>query len=103
MTMAMMLTERRPDDRAGNGPDPAGEGTDREAQELLGEMAALLRDSRPGTLTSGAALGAITVGLAVEAAALPGPRPGSATSGSGPRQMTITDLPAFRRTAGPAP
>ncbi|HEY4463506.1 MAG TPA: hypothetical protein VGN41_12655 [Streptosporangiaceae bacterium] len=31
---------------------------------------------RPGTLASGAALGAITIRLAVEAAASPGPRPG---------------------------
>lgn len=78
--MAMLLTERWPEDRAGNRPAPAEEGADGQAQELLGEMAALLRDTRPGTLTSGAALGAITIGLAVEAAALPGPRPGPAVA-----------------------
>ncbi len=78
--MAMLLTERWPEDRAGNRPAPAEEGADGQAQELLGEMAALLRDTRPGTLTSGAALGAITIGLAVEAAARPGPRPGPAVA-----------------------
>jgi hypothetical protein len=80
MTMAMLLTERRPEERTGNRPGPDDDGDGPKAQELLGEMAALLRDTRPGTLTSGAALGAITIGLAVEAAALPAPRPGPAVA-----------------------
>jgi hypothetical protein len=80
MTMAMLLTERWPEEQAGNRPGPADDGDGRLAQEVLGEMAALLRDTRPGTLTSGAVLGAITIGLAVEAAALPGPRPGPAVA-----------------------
>ena len=42
-----------------------------EAQHVLGEMAALLHDSRPGVLVGGAAAGAIAIGTAIEAAALP--------------------------------
>ena len=44
---------------------------DPHAQAVLGEMAAMLRDSRPGALFCGAAIAAITIGTAVEAAALP--------------------------------
>lgn len=51
-------------------PDDLSSG-DAQAQAVLGEMAALLRDSRPGAAICGAAIAAITVGTAIEAAALP--------------------------------
>ena len=41
------------------------------ARDVLGEMAALLHDSRPGVLVCGAAIGAIAIGTAIEALALP--------------------------------
>jgi hypothetical protein len=44
---------------------------DLQAQAVLAEMAALLRDSKPGASFCGAAIAAITVGTAIEAAALP--------------------------------
>ena len=49
----------------------AGPLADAQAQAVLGEMAAMLRDSRPGAGFCGAAIAAITIGTAVEAAALP--------------------------------
>jgi hypothetical protein len=70
-TMAMLLTERWPDvhttGRPGQGDEPAGDG----AQDVLGDMAALLRDTAPGLTACAAGLGTVTIGLAVEAAALP--------------------------------
>ncbi|SRR5216683_4656356 len=44
-----------------------------QAQETLGEMAALLGDTRPSVLIAGGVLAAVTVGAAVEVAALPVP------------------------------
>lgn len=41
------------------------------ADETLREMAELLRDARPGMLVSGLTVAAVTVGVAVEAAAVP--------------------------------
>ena len=55
--------------RPGGQPGPAAERADWSAQELLDEMAGLLRDSRPGLLAGMAALAAMTVGLAVEVTA----------------------------------
>jgi hypothetical protein len=68
--MAILLTERWPQTPATTAPRdmPADED---EAQRVLGEMAALLHDSRPGALICGAAAGAIAIGTAIEAAALP--------------------------------
>ena len=70
--MATLLTERWPrlpataDDYPRDVPAPE----DR-AGDVLGEMAALLHDSRPGVLVCGAAVGAIAIGTAIEAVALP--------------------------------
>ena len=79
--MAILLTERWP-----KTPEPAAPRTcprpvtarpprpprpPRQAQHVLGEMAALLHDSRPGVLVGAAAAGAIAIGTAIEAAALP--------------------------------
>jgi hypothetical protein len=75
-TMAMLLTERWPELHGVDLPGHDDESPAGEARDVLGEMAALLRDTAPGLTTSAAALGTITIGLAVEAAALPmAPRP----------------------------
>lgn len=74
--MAMLLTERWPELHGVDLPDQDDGPASGEARDMLGEMAALLRDTAPGLTTSAAALGTITIGLAVEAAALPmAPRP----------------------------
>jgi len=67
--MTTLLDGGSPGTRPGGQPGPAAEQADRSAQELLEEMAALLRDSRPGLLAGMAALAAMTVGLAVEVTA----------------------------------
>ena len=77
--MAILLTERwpktpepaAPRDVPAPGYRQAPEAPEAEAQHVLGEMAALLHDSRPGVLAGGAAAGAIAIGTAIEAAALP--------------------------------
>jgi hypothetical protein len=73
--MTMLLDGTRPDGQSwrpeetpGETPAEGDRGT--AAQGLLDEMAALLRDSRPGLLAGISALAAITVGLAVEVTAL---------------------------------
>jgi hypothetical protein len=63
----LSLADAPPDDLASE----AGPLADAHAQAVLGEMAGMLRDSRPGALFCGAAIAAITIGTAVEAAALP--------------------------------
>ena len=55
--------------RPGGQHGPAAQRADWSAQELLDQMAGLLRDSRPGLLAGMAALAAMTVGLAVEVTA----------------------------------
>ena len=85
--MAILLTERWPKTPEPTAPRDvpapgyrgdqareareAPEAPEEEAQHVLGEMAALLHDSRPGVLVGGAAAGAIALGTAIEAAALP--------------------------------
>jgi len=87
--MTMLLDGTRPDGQSWMPAETPGE-TAREttgewdrgtaAQGLLDEMAALLRDSRPGLLAGISALAAITVGLAVEVMALSAAsRPAAAT------------------------
>jgi len=73
--MSVLLTERWPHAR---GPAPDSSPDAEQAQEILGEMAALLRDSRPGVLICSASAGAIAIGTAIEAVTLP------LTSRSGP-------------------
>jgi hypothetical protein len=67
--MATLLDERSPGPRPGGQPWTAGEPAGWSAEELLDEMAALLRDSRPGMAAGVFALAAMTVGLAVEVTA----------------------------------
>ena len=71
--MAILLTERwpKPPEPAAPRDVPAPGYREDEAQHVLGEMAALLHDCRPGVLAGGAATGAIAIGTAIEAAALP--------------------------------
>jgi len=77
--MTMLLDGRSPGTRPGGQPGTAGEQDDWPAVGLLDEMAALLRDSRPGLLAGISALAAMTVGLAVEVTALsPVSRPAAA-------------------------
>jgi hypothetical protein len=89
--MAMLLTERWPQ-RAAEAADSTGEAADHTdhtdhtgettsgngatAQELLAEMAALIRDTRPYLIVSGAVAAAVLIGLAVESTTLPVGRPG---------------------------
>jgi hypothetical protein len=79
--MAMLLTERRPQRTAGavDGTDGTTNGDGGTAQELLAEMAALIRDTRPYLMVSSAVSAAVLIGLAVESTALPvgGPGPGT--------------------------
>jgi hypothetical protein len=61
--------DRGPDDR---GRGPGGQDTGREsAQELLAEMAALIRDTRPSLVVSGSVSAAVLIGLAAESVLLP--------------------------------
>ncbi|HEX4253552.1 MAG TPA: hypothetical protein VH089_00615 [Streptosporangiaceae bacterium] len=59
---------RAPDGRPPDGRDAAGQET---AQELLAEMAALIRDTRPSLVVSGSVAAAVLVGLATGSALLP--------------------------------
>ena len=59
---------RAPDGRAPDGRDAAGQAS---AQELLAEMAALIRDTRPSLVVSGSVAAAVLAGLAIESVALP--------------------------------
>jgi hypothetical protein len=101
--MTMLLTERwsqkmapphaQATARAGHGaagvPDGAAGlrvcGDEETAQELLGEMAALIRDTRPSLMVSGAVGAAVLIGLAVESMALP-------VTGRGPGAVAATGL-----------
>src|ERR1700735_4947555 len=80
-TMTMLLTERWPQltaeaaDSASSASEGAG-GNRETAQELLAEMAALIRDTRPYLIVSSAVAAAVLIGLAVESTTLPAGRPG---------------------------
>ncbi len=67
--MTTLLDRKSPDTGPGDQPGTAAERAGWSAQDLLAEMAVLLRDSRPGLLAGVSALAAMTVGLAVEATA----------------------------------
>jgi hypothetical protein len=81
-----------------DGPDRAG--PDRgPAQEVIAEMAWLLRDTRGNMLLDGSVLSAITIGIAVEAAFSPSVlRPGSWRGG---RCSTSSTRTAPTRGTGP--
>jgi hypothetical protein len=85
--MAMLLTERwaATTAAAAEGPDDIGITNEdgASARELLAEMAALIRDTRPYLIVSSAVTAAVLVGLAVEAAVVPvrGPGPGAVAAG----------------------
>jgi hypothetical protein len=80
--MTILLTERwpqttgrvqpdlaaNPDDR---GPDGRGAARQESAQELLAEMAALIRDTRPSLVVSGSVAAAVLIGLSTESVVLP--------------------------------
>jgi hypothetical protein len=86
--MAMLLTERWPAEaaEAAEGPDDTGITNEygESARELLAEMAALIRDTRPYLIVSSAVAAAVLIGLAVEAATVPvgGPGPGAVATGA---------------------
>jgi hypothetical protein len=84
--MAMLVTERWPQLTAATATeaDPATGGDGDDAQQLLAEMAALIRDSRPYLIVSGAVAAAVLIGLATEAALVPvgGPGPGAVAAGA---------------------
>lgn len=86
--MAMLLTERWPATaaEAAEGRDDTGIGyrDGESAQDLLAEMAALIRDTRPYLIVSSAVAAAVLIGLAVEAAIVPvgSPGPGAVASGA---------------------
>jgi hypothetical protein len=91
----MLLTERWPETSAqrathaapvpdGSG-DPRACGHEEIAQELLGEMAALIRDTRLSLMVSGAVAAAVVIGLAVESVTLP-------VTGRGPGAVAATGL-----------
>ena len=65
--------ETVPGDNAA-GDNAAGTGTT--AQELLAEMAALIRDTRPYLIVSAAVVAAVLIGLAVESTTVPVGLPG---------------------------
>ena len=82
--MTMLLTERWPQTTehaepgaaaipGGQGtiPDDLGAGRQESAQELLAEMAALIRDTRPSLVVSGLVSAAVLIGLAAESVVLP--------------------------------
>jgi hypothetical protein len=64
------------------GPDGRGPERPENAQELLAEMAALIRDTRPSLVVSGSVAAAVLIGLAAESAVLPltGRGPGAAAA-----------------------
>jgi hypothetical protein len=87
--MTMLLTERWPQlaaeaaastaenstaENSTAGDSTAGNGAT--AQELLAEMAALIRDTRPYLIVSAAVAAAVLIGLAVESTTVPVGRPG---------------------------
>ena len=87
--MTMLLTERWPqltaeaaasaaEDSAAKDNAAGGNaaGTGATAQELLAEMAALIRDTRPYLIVSAAVAAAVLIGLAVESTTVPVGRPG---------------------------
>jgi hypothetical protein len=77
--MTMLLTERWPQRTAEAADSAAGDGASGNggtAQELLAEMAALIRDTRPYLIVSAAVAAAVLIGLAVESTTLPVGRPG---------------------------
>jgi hypothetical protein len=80
--MTILLTERWPQTtepaQLGMAADPGGRGADsrdaasqESAQELLAEMAALIRDTRPSLVVSGSVAAAVLAGLATESVVLP--------------------------------
>jgi len=80
--MTILLTERWPQttDRArlamstgpgGRAPDGGDAAARESAQELLAEMAALIRDTRPSLVVSGSVAAAVLLGLATESMLLP--------------------------------
>jgi hypothetical protein len=83
--MTILLTERwpqttdrarlamaaSPDGRDADGRDATGEARAESAQELLAEMAALIRDTRPSLVVSGSVAAAVLAGLAIESALVP--------------------------------
>jgi hypothetical protein len=94
--MTILLTERWPQttDRAqlgvaanpgDHGPELRGTARQESAQELLAEMAALIRDTRPSLVVSGSVAAAVLIGLAAESAALP-------LTGRGPGTMAAVAL-----------
>jgi hypothetical protein len=82
--MTMLLTERWPPRTAEAADSAAGDSAARDgasgnvgtAQELLAEMAALIRDTRPYLIVSAAVAAAVLIGLAVESTTWPVGRPG---------------------------
>ncbi|HEY2281520.1 MAG TPA: hypothetical protein VGI00_24435 [Streptosporangiaceae bacterium] len=83
--MTMLLTERWPRLTADAADSSASEsgiasgsasGSGATAQELLSEMAALIRDTRPYLIVSSTVAAAVLIGLAVESTTWPVSRPG---------------------------
>jgi hypothetical protein len=69
---AQFATAGSPDDRESAAQDGHQDGARQEsAQELLAEMAALIRDTRPSLVVSGLVSAAVLAGLAVESVLLP--------------------------------
>jgi hypothetical protein len=75
---ARMTLAAGPDDRAPDSRGPDGRASDarnaagqESAQELLAEMAALIRDTRVSLTVSGAVAAAVLIGLATESVVLP--------------------------------
>ncbi len=68
LAMAAGPGDRAPDGRAPDGRDAAGRES---AQELLAEMAALIRDTRPSLVVSGSVAAAVLLGLATESVLRP--------------------------------
>jgi len=86
--MAMLVTERWPQLTTGAATEAhrtadADGGDSRDARQLLAEMTALIRDTRPYLVVSGAVAAAVLIGLATEAALVPvgGPGPGVVAAG----------------------
>ena len=83
LAMAAGPSDRAPDDRAPDGwapddrapedqaPDDRNAARQENAQELLAEMAALIRDTRPSLLVSGSVAAAVLAGLAAGSVLLP--------------------------------
>src|ERR1700760_5071293 len=71
LAMASGPDGRAPDGRAPDGRDAAGETSEESAQELLAEMAALIRDTRPSLVVSGSVSAAVLAGLATGSVLVP--------------------------------